>query len=177
MGAITMNRTVYLVRKPTWAFVGATWAALLIATGTFAVCMWRMDMADVEIWLYLSLLLFGLFGVVSVTKAVRDREEGIPVTNIYHALSWLAVLLPMSAMCLYLLNVSTLTEVQRGMLFLTYMFAVFSAVVVQKNVRDLEAYRVQAAELAEPVRLAAGAAGTPDVCPEDGRDGGLVSAA
>ena len=40
---------------------------------------------------YLTVLLFGLFGVVSLQKSVRDRLEDVPVTSLYYGLCWLAV--------------------------------------------------------------------------------------
>ena len=41
---------------------------------------------------YLTLLLFGLFAAVSLQKSVRDRVEGIPVSGLYYALCWFALL-------------------------------------------------------------------------------------
>lgn len=36
---------------------------------------------------YLTILLYGLFSAISVQKVVRDKMEGIPVTDIYMALA------------------------------------------------------------------------------------------
>ena len=36
----------------------------------------------------LSILLFGLFSVISVYKTVRDKLEDIQVTDMYYDISW-----------------------------------------------------------------------------------------
>jgi len=36
---------------------------------------------------YFTVLMYGLFSAVSVQKSVRDRMEGIPVTNLYYGIS------------------------------------------------------------------------------------------
>lgn len=124
-------------RKPTVAFVGAAWAALVVAILTYSVAVWRMPLTADQRWFYGVLLAFGLFGVVAVVKSVRDREDGIPVTPLFYGLSWVAALGPLAVIVIYLLN-SPADELQRGFLFLAYMFAVFATVVVQRNTRDLD---------------------------------------
>jgi uncharacterized membrane protein YiaA len=99
-----------------------------------------MPLATDARWFYGTVLAFGLFGVVAVVKVVRDREDGIAVTGAFAGLSWIAAVGPLVAVSVYLLN-SPQDELQRGFLFLTYVFAVFAAVVVQKNVRDLDEWQ------------------------------------
>lgn len=74
--------------EPTDAFIGASWFALLIGMTSFCVGLWNADMMLNEKGYYFTVLLFGLFSAISVQKAVRDRLEGIPVTNIYYGISW-----------------------------------------------------------------------------------------
>ena len=52
-----------------------------------------------------TVLMYGLFAAVSVQKSVRDRLEGLPVTNIYYGLSWLSVLLCLLLMAIVFLAV------------------------------------------------------------------------
>lgn len=123
-------------RKPTAAFLGAAWVALGVAVLTYGVAIWRMPLTADQRWFYGTILAFGMFGVVAVVKSVRDREDGIPVTGAFYGLSWIAAIGPLVAISIYLLN-SSAEELQRGFLFLAYMFAVFASVVVQRNTRDL----------------------------------------
>ena len=54
--------------KPTAAFVSAAWTALLIGMVSFCVGLWNADMWLSEKGYYFTLLLFGLFSVVSVER-------------------------------------------------------------------------------------------------------------
>ena len=129
------------MKKPTAAFIGAGWAAFAVFATTYLVALWRMRIPPIENYFYVTILLFGLFGVVSVVKSVRDKEDNIPVTGLFVGLAWTAAIVPLGIMGLYLLNVSSLDELQRGLLFLTYMASIFAAIVIQKNHRDLAEYR------------------------------------
>ena len=79
-------------RKPSAAFVGASWGALVLGSLTYLVGLWNAGLQLNEKGYYLTLLLYGLFAAVSVQKSVRDRMEGIPVTNLYYGLAWTSVL-------------------------------------------------------------------------------------
>ena len=79
-------------RKPSPAFVGASWTALLLGALSFGIGLWNATMALSEKGLFFTLLMYGLFSAVSVQKSVRDRLDGVPVTNIYfgtQAFHWL----------------------------------------------------------------------------------------
>ncbi|WP_446728898.1 YiaA/YiaB family inner membrane protein [Pseudoduganella sp. OTU4001] len=58
--------------RPSAAFVGASWAALLLGTFTFLAGLWNATMQLNEKGYYLTLLLYGLFAAVAVQKNVRD---------------------------------------------------------------------------------------------------------
>ena len=131
------------MKKPTAAFVGASWIALTVFLVTYLVALWRMGVPSVEVYFFVSVMLFGAFGVVAIVKSIRDREEGVPVTGFFLGLSWVATLAPLALIGGYLLNESTLDELQRGLLFLTYVATIFAVVVVQKNVRDTAEWRTQ----------------------------------
>ena len=73
------------VPRPTSAFVGAAWLALFIGTLTYVIGLWNAGMQLNEKGYYLTILLYGLFSAVSLQKSVRDRMDGVPVTNLYLA--------------------------------------------------------------------------------------------
>jgi uncharacterized membrane protein YiaA len=93
-------------------------------------------MALYEKGFYLIVLLFGLFGAVSLQKSVRDRLEGIPVTGIYFGLCWIAVGCAFVLITIGLWN-AELDLSTKGFYAMAFMLSMFGAVAVQKNVRDL----------------------------------------
>ena len=127
-----MNATA---QKPTGAFVGASWAALLIGAATYLAGLWNSDMQLNEKGYYLVLLLYGLFAAVSLQKSVRDRMEGIPVTGMYFALCWVSVALVLVLLAIGLWN-ARLAPSEKGFYAMGFVLALFAAVAVQKNVRD-----------------------------------------
>lgn len=128
-----------VVPKTSPAFVGASWVALMLGALAYLVGLWNAQMLLNEKGYYFTLLLFGLFSAVSLQKSVRDRLEGIPVTNLYYGLAWLA-----TASALLLLAVglwsAELLRSEKGFYAMSYALALFGAVAVQKNTRDLMAY-------------------------------------
>jgi uncharacterized membrane protein YiaA len=124
------------IQRPTGAFVGASWLAMGIGAGVYLVGVWNAAMALNEKGYYLTLLMYGLFSAVSLQKSVRDRLEGIKVTGIYFGLCWISV-----GMCLLLLTIglwnATLASSEKGFYAMSFVLALFGAVAVQKNVRDI----------------------------------------
>src|ERR1700749_1266617 len=122
-------------RKPSAAFIGASWFALLCGGLTFCIGLWNSDMHMETRGFLFTVLMYGLFSAVSVQKSVRDRLEGVPVTNIYYGLSWFSILL-----CLLLMSVglwyAPLTLAEKGFYIMAYVLSLFAAITVQKNVRD-----------------------------------------
>lgn len=121
--------------KPTFAFIAASWTALLIGGLAFLVGLWRSEMALSEKGFYFTLFMYGLFAAVSVQKSVRDRMEGVPVTSIYYGLSWFSVLLTITLLTVGLWN-ATLTPAEKGFYAMAYLLSLFAAIAVQKNTRD-----------------------------------------
>ena len=74
--------------KPSPAFVGASWLALGTGMIGYIIGLWRSDMQLNEKGYYFTVLMQGLFSVVSLQKAVRDKMENINVTEIYYGLAW-----------------------------------------------------------------------------------------
>jgi len=124
--------------RPTGAFVGASWAALLMAMAAFLVGLWNAQMQLNEKGYYLTLLLYGLFAAISLQKTVRDRAEGIPVTGLYSGLCWLSLVAAILLLSVGLFN-ATLTLSEKGFYAISFAMALFAVIAVQKNVRDLQA--------------------------------------
>jgi len=124
------------VQRPTAAFVGASWGALLIGGSAYLIGLWNAQMQLNEKGYYLTLLLFGLFAAVSLQKTVRDRSEGLPVTGIYAALCWVSLISAILLLTVGLWN-ATLAPSEKGFYAMSFVLSLFAVVAVQKNVRDL----------------------------------------
>lgn len=123
------------IQRPSSAFVGASWAALLIGAITYLAGLWNAGMALNEKGYYFTLLMYGLFAAVSLQKSVRDRHEGIAVTGIYFGLGWISVLLALLLLTVGLFN-ATMQNSEKGFYAMSFLLSLFAAVAVQKNVRD-----------------------------------------
>ncbi|MCD6066486.1 MAG: hypothetical protein K0S33_1312 [Bacteroidetes bacterium] len=121
--------------KPSNAFIGASWAALLIGVVSYIVGLWNADMYLNEKGYYFTVLMYGLFSAVSLQKAVRDQLEGIPVTNLYYGISWFSVGLSIVLLVVGLWN-ATLLRSEKGFYAMAFILSIFAAVAVQKNTRD-----------------------------------------
>lgn len=133
----TSKKTV--VRKanePTDAFIGASWFALIIGMTSYCVGLWNAEMMLNEKGYYFTILLFGLFSAISVQKAVRDRLEGIPVTNIYYGISWFTTITSIVLLIIGLWN-ADLQLSEKGFYGMSFTLGLFAAVTVQKNIRDI----------------------------------------
>ena len=124
--------------RPTAAFVGASWVALVIALLAYGVGLWNAELDPSEKGFLGTLLLLGLFSAISVQKSVRDRAEGVPVTGIFLGLSWAMMLTSLVLVSTALVN-APLELSEKGFFGLSFTMALFSVVAVQKNVRDLAA--------------------------------------
>lgn len=126
--------------KPTGAFIGASWTALLIGILGYIAGLWNATMPTNEKGYYFTIMMFGLFAAVSLQKAVRDRMEGIPVTGIYFGLSWVAVGMTLLLLTVGLWNAQMATS-EKGYYAMSFLLSLFAAVAVQKNVRDLAFFK------------------------------------
>ncbi len=123
--------------KPSTAFIAASWVALLLGAAAYLIGLFNAaTMALNEKGYYLTLLLFGLFAAVSLQKSVSDRVEGIPVSALYYALCWFALLSALMLLLVGLWN-ATLASSEKGFYGMAYALSLFGAVAVQKNTRDL----------------------------------------
>jgi len=121
--------------KPTAAFIGASWFALLTGAVGYCIGLWNASMELNEKGYYFTILLFGLFAVISVQKSVRDRAEGLAVTDLYYSLSWFATIAAMILLTIGLWN-ADITLSEKGFYAMAFCLSMFSAIAVQKNTRD-----------------------------------------
>ncbi len=125
------------MQKPSNAFVGASWGVLLIGVTAFCIGLSNATMQLNEKGYYFTLLLFGLFSVISVQKSVRDKMEGIPVTEIYYGISWFSTIASITLLVIGLWNAS-LELSEKGFYGMAFVLSLFAAITVQKNTRDIK---------------------------------------
>ena len=123
--------------KPSNAFIAASWIALGVGMLGFLIGLWRSDLELNEKGYYFTVLMFGLFAVVSVQKSVRDKLEDLPVTEIYYGLCWFATILSIVLLIIGLWNAVMLPS-EKGFYAFSFLLALFGAIAVQKNIRDLK---------------------------------------
>ncbi|WP_299312805.1 inner membrane protein YiaA [uncultured Aquimarina sp.] len=122
-------------QKPTSAFISASWVALFAGMVSFCTGLWNAEMLLNEKGYYFTILLFGLFSAVSVQKNVRDKLEGLQVTEIYYGISWFAALASIVLLIIGLWN-ANLDLSEKGFYGMSFTLSLFAAIAVQKNTRD-----------------------------------------
>jgi uncharacterized membrane protein YiaA len=122
-------------QKPSSAFVAASWVALGTGMIGYLVGLWRAEMLLNEKGYYFTVLMFGLFAVVSLQKSVRDKLEGLSVTDIYYGICWFSTLLAILLLVVGLWN-ATILPSEKGFYAFAFLLAIFGAITVQKNTRD-----------------------------------------
>jgi len=125
--------------KPTPVYVGAAWAALGIGLISYCIGLWNATMALNEKGYYFTIILFGLFSAISVQKNVRDKAEGIPVTDIYYGISWFTTIASITLLVIGLRH-ADLELSEKGFYAMAFTLALFSSITVQKNTRDMKAF-------------------------------------
>lgn len=131
-------------RRPSFAFIAASWCALLVGVMAYLIGLWSADMQLNEKGYYFAVLVLTLFAAVSLQKSVRDRLEGTPVTGLYYGVTWAALLTGIVLLCIGLFNASfTLSE--KGFYGMSFALSAFAAIAVQKNTRDLDGAKPDAA--------------------------------
>ena len=117
------------------AFIAASWIALGAGMIGFIVGLVRAEMELNEKGYYFTVLMFGLFAVVSLQKSVRDRLEKLPVTDIYYGICWFGTLLSIVLLVVVLWN-ATILPSEKGFYAFAFLLVLFGAISVQKNTRD-----------------------------------------
>jgi len=132
-----LNKKEVFNAKPTSAFTGASWTALLLGMVSYCIGLWNAEMQLNEKGYYFTILLFGLFSVISVQKAVRDKLEGIPVTEMYYGISWFVTIASIVLLVIGLWNADLLMS-EKGFYGMSFLLSLFAATAVQKNTRDVQ---------------------------------------
>ena len=123
-------------QKPTPAFIGASWFALLIGMTSYCIGLWNADMQLNEKGYYFTILLFGLFSVISLQKAVRDKLENIPITEVYYGISWFTTVASIVLLIIGLWNADLYLS-EKGFYDMALTLSLFASIAVQKNIRDV----------------------------------------
>ena len=126
--------------KPTNAFIGASWFALLVGAVSYNIGLWNAEIELNEKGYYFTILLFGLFSVITVQKNVRDRLEGFNISDLYFGVSWACAIISLVLLVIGLWNAS-ISLSEKGFFAMSFILSLFSAIAVQKNVRDNQKYR------------------------------------
>lgn len=124
-----------MVQKTSNAFIAASWVALGVGTIGYIAGLARAEMLLNEKGYYFTVLMFGLFAVVSLQKSVRDRLENLPVTDIYYGICWFGTILSIVLLTVGLWN-ATILPSEKGFYAFAFLLALFGAISVQKNTRD-----------------------------------------
>lgn len=124
--------TTAMYQKPSSAFIGASWVALGAGMLGYLIGLWRAEMLLNEKGYYFTILMYGLFSAVSVQKCVRDRLEGVPVTDIYYGISWFSTILAVTLLAVGLWN-ATMLPSEKGFYAFAFLLSMFGAIAVQKK--------------------------------------------
>ena len=114
--------------RPTSAFVSASWMAVLIGMTSYCIGLWNAYMELNEKGYYFTILLFGLFSVVSVQKSVRDRQEGIQVSDMYYGISWFTTIAAITLLIIGLWN-ADLELSEKGFYGMSFILSLFWAFI------------------------------------------------
>lgn len=134
-----------LNQKPTSAYVGATWGVVIIGLLSYCIGLWNATMELNEKGYYFAILLMGIYAVISLQKAVRDKAEDIKVSEIYYGISWVIVIASLLLLIVGLRNADLLLS-EKGFYAISYLLSLFGAITVQKNTRDLDFIKTKTEE-------------------------------
>ena len=127
------------IQPPTSAYVGASWAALFIGVMAYLIGLWNAEMMLNEKGYYLAVLILGLYAAISLQKTIRDKNEGIPTSDLYYSISWGALAASLILMVVGLWNAELLLS-EKGFYTMSYILSLFAVITIQKNTRDLAAF-------------------------------------
>ncbi|APZ46998.1 hypothetical protein BW723_12200 [Polaribacter reichenbachii] len=129
--------TVEMSQKPTSAYVGATWGVVSIGLLSYCIGLWNANMQLNEKGYYFAILLMGIYAVISLQKAVRDKTEKLKVSDMYYSISWVVVIVALLLLIIGLRN-ADLALSEKGFYGISYLLSLFGAITVQKNARDID---------------------------------------
>lgn len=133
----TITKNQLAAYKPTTAYVGTSWAVMLVGVLAYLLGLWNaQSMLLNEKGYYIAVLALGLYSAISLQKTLRDRSEGIPTTNMYYLISWAALGLSIALIAIGLMNAGSLSLSEKGFYMMAFTMSLFAAVTIQKNTRD-----------------------------------------
>jgi len=124
-------------QKPTPAYIGATWGVVIIGLLSYCIGLWNANMELNEKGYYFAILLMGIYAVISLQKAIRDKAENIKVSDIYYGISWVIVITSLLLLIIGLRNADLLLS-EKGFYAISFLLSLFGAITVQKNSRDID---------------------------------------
>lgn len=124
-------------QKPTSAYIGATWGVVIIGLLSYCIGLWNASMELNEKGYYFAILLMGIYAVISLQKAVRDKAENLKVSDMYYGISWVVVIASLLLLIIGLRN-ADLELSEKGFYAISYLLSLFGAITVQKNTRDID---------------------------------------
>lgn len=124
-------------QKPTSAYIGATWGVAIIGLLSYCIGLWNATMQLNEKGYYFAILLMGIYAVISLQKAVRDKAEQIKTSDMYYGISWVIVIASLLLLIIGLRN-ADLELSEKGFYAISYLLSLFGAITVQKNTRDID---------------------------------------
>ncbi|WP_227429736.1 inner membrane protein YiaA [Psychrobacter sp. I-STPA6b] len=132
-----IDRNQLSAYQPTAAYVGASWAVMLVGILAYLFGLWNAaSMQMNEKGYYLAVLALGLYAAISLQKTLRDKSEGIPTTNLYYWISWAALALSVALIIIGLFNAESLSLSEKGFYLMSFTMSLFAAITIQKNTRD-----------------------------------------
>lgn len=133
----TISKNQLSAYKPTTAYVGASWAVMLVGVLAYLFGLWNAEsMLLNEKGYYFTVLILGLYAAISLQKTLRDRTEGIPTTMLYYWISWSALGISIFLIAIGLMNASSLSLSEKGFYMMAFTMSLFAAITIQKNTRD-----------------------------------------
>lgn len=133
----TITKSQLAAYKPTIAYVGTSWAVMLVGVLAYLLGLWNaQSMLLNEKGYYFAVLALGLYAAISLQKTLRDRAEGIPTTNLYYLISWAALAISIVLIAIGLMNAAGLSLSEKGFYMMAFTMSLFAAVTIQKNTRD-----------------------------------------
>lgn len=124
------------INSPTAAYIAATWASIGVGAISFMIGLWNASIQLNEKGYYLAVFLLGMFSAVTLQKTVRDRAEGIPVTNVFIGMCWAVFSASIALLGIGLFN-AQMELSEKGFYAIAFVLSLFSIITVQKNVRDM----------------------------------------
>lgn len=121
---------------PTPAYIGASWGALVIGSVGYMVGLWNAAIQLNEKGYYFTVFLFAIFAAITLQKTVRDKDEGLPVTNLFLGVCWFALSISIALLVIGLFNADMLLS-EKGFYGMSFILSLFAIITVQKNIRDL----------------------------------------